>query len=143
MHSGYIMDTFWIHVGYMLDTCWVHSRYNLNTFWMHSGYVLDTLWIHSGYMLDTFWVHSVYILDTCWIQSGYILDTCWILGNIGRSIGHVMRRRGDELGNWTPGGRHTDEVFEASRRSGLRPGSGRPEWVATQRVMRIIHAELP
>ena len=65
------------------------------------------------------------------------------IGNIGRSIGDVKRRRRDELGNWTPGGKHTDELFEAPRRSGLRPGSGRPEWVATQRVMRIIHAELP
>ena len=65
------------------------------------------------------------------------------IGNIGRSIGDAKRRRGDELGNWTSGGRHTDELFEAPRRSGLRPGSGRPEWVATQRVMRIIHAELP
>ena len=32
---------------------------------------------------------------------------------------------------------HSDELFEAARRSELRPGSGRLEWVATQRVMGV------
>ena len=62
--------------------------------------------------------------------------------NIGRSVGTVKRRRTEELGTWTPEATHTDELFEAPRRHGPRPGSGRPEWLATQRVMRIIHAEL-
>ena len=62
--------------------------------------------------------------------------------NLGRSLGTVKRRRADELGTWTPNATHTDELFEVPRRHGLRPGSGRPEWVATQRIMRIIHAEI-
>ena len=63
--------------------------------------------------------------------------------NIGRSIGVVKQRRLNELGTWTPGGKHTDELSEAPRRNGLRPGSRRPEWIATSRVTRIIHAEFP
>ena len=57
--------------------------------------------------------------------------------NIGRSIGVVKQRRLNELGTWTPGGKHTGKLSEAPRRNGLRPGSRRPEWIATSRVTRM------
>lgn len=63
-------------------------------------------------------------------------------GNLGRDVEKVKKRRVGELGTLTPQGKHTDELFEAPRRHGTRPGSGRHEWVATERVLRIMHEEL-
>ena len=59
----------------------------------------------------------------------------------GRDIRKVKRHR-DDMGIETPLGTHTDELFEAPRRNGCKPGTGRPEWVATERVLKILHAHL-
>ena len=61
-------------------------------------------------------------------------------GHPGRSAKAVKWARTD-LGTDTPQGLHTDELFEAPRKSGKR--GGRPEWVGTARVLRLLHAELP
>ena len=59
----------------------------------------------------------------------------------GRDIKKVKCNR-DDMGFETPSGAHTDELFEAPRRGGNKPGTGRPEWVATERVLKILHAHL-
>jgi hypothetical protein len=63
------------------------------------------------------------------------------LGNPGRDIAKVKRARTD-LGTDTPGGKHTDELFEAPRATRQKPGGGREEWVATERVLKILHGQL-
>ena len=62
-------------------------------------------------------------------------------GNPGRDIAKVKRARAD-LGTDTPEGKHTDELFEAPRATGQKPRGGKQEWVATERVLKIIHAQL-
>ena len=54
----------------------------------------------------------------------------------GRDIQDLKRGRFD-MGTDTPLGRHTAELFEAPRRGKKR--GGKPEWVATERVMKILH----
>ena len=54
----------------------------------------------------------------------------------GRDVLDLKRGRQD-LGTDTPQGRHTSEIFEAPRRGKKR--GGKPEWVATERVMKILH----
>ena len=40
------------------------------------------------------------------------------------------------------GARLNDELFEAPRATGQQPRGGRDEWVATERVLKIIHSHL-
>ena len=63
------------------------------------------------------------------------------VGNPGRDIAGVKRARTD-LGMDTPKGKHTDELFEAPRATGRKPRGGCNEWVATERVLKIIHSHL-
>ena len=63
------------------------------------------------------------------------------LANPGRDIAKVKRARTD-LGTDTPGGKHTDELFEAPRATSQKPRGGREEWVGTERVLKIIHGHL-